>query len=124
MGRQWLQAKREVAHLKKGQVVGKLVKEIIVAAKTGGPDPAGNARLATVVEKARKASVTRDVIERALKKGAGVGDEKLAPHSVIFEGYAPHRIPVIAEVVTDNQNRTEPGIRSLFKSGELRTPGR
>jgi transcriptional/translational regulatory protein YebC/TACO1 len=123
MGRQWLQAKREVAHLKKGQVVGKLVKEIIVAAKLGGPDPTGNARLAAVVEKARKASVTRDVIERAIKKGAGVGDDKLVFHYVVFEGYAPHKVPVIVEVLTDNQNRTAPEIRSLFKSCQLGTPG-
>jgi YebC/PmpR family DNA-binding regulatory protein len=123
MGRQWLQAKREVAHLKKGQVVGKLVKEVMVAAKLGGPDPAGNARLAAIVEKARKASVTREVIERAIKKGAGTGDEKLVLHSVVFEGYAPHKVPVIVEVLTDNQNRTAPEIRSLFKSGQLGTPG-
>jgi YebC/PmpR family DNA-binding regulatory protein len=123
MGRQWLQAKREVAHLKKGQAVGKLVKEIMVASKMGGPDPAGNARLAAVIEKARKSSVTRDVIERAIKKGAGVGDEKLVLHSVTFEGYAPHKIPVIVEVLSDNQNRTAPEIRSLFKSGQLVTPG-
>jgi YebC/PmpR family DNA-binding regulatory protein len=123
MGRQWLQAKREVAHLKKGQVVSKLVKEIMVAAKLGGPEPAGNARLAAAVEKARKASVTRDVIERAIKKGAGVGDEKLVLHSVSFEGYAPHKVPVIVEVLTDNQNRTAPEIRALFKSGQLGTPG-
>jgi YebC/PmpR family DNA-binding regulatory protein len=123
MGRQWLQAKREVAHLKKGQVVGKLVKEIMVAAKLGGPDPAGNARLAAMIEKARKASVTRDVIERAIKKGAGVGGEKLVLHSVMFEGYAPYKVPVIVEVLTDNQNRTAPEIRTLFKSGQLGTPG-
>jgi YebC/PmpR family DNA-binding regulatory protein len=123
MGRQWLQAKREVAHLKKGQIVGKLVKEIMVAAKLGGPDPAGNARLAAVLDKARKASVTRDVIERAIKKGAGLGEDKMVLHSVIFEGYAPHKIPVIVEVLTDNQNRTAPEIRALFKSGQLGTPG-
>jgi YebC/PmpR family DNA-binding regulatory protein len=123
MGRQWLQAKREVAHLKKGQAVGKLVKEIMVAAKSGGPDPGANARLAAVVEKARKASVTRDVIERAIKKGAGVGDEKLVLHSIVFEGYAPHKVPVIVDVLTDNQNRTAPEIRKLFKSGQLGAPG-
>src|SRR3954454_8565776 len=115
MGRQWLHAKREVAGLKKGQLVGKLVKEIMVAAKMGGADPAGNARLAAAVEKARKASVTRDVIERAIKKGAGVGDEKLVLEHVVFEGYAPHKIPVIVEVLTDNTNRTAPEIRVLFK---------
>jgi YebC/PmpR family DNA-binding regulatory protein len=123
MGRQWLHAKREVANLKKGQVVGKLVKEIIVAAKLGGPDPAGNARLFAACEKARRTSVTRDVIERAIKKGAGVGDEKLILHSVVFEGYAPHKIPLIVEVLTDNQNRTAPEIRVLFKTGQLGTPG-
>jgi YebC/PmpR family DNA-binding regulatory protein len=123
MGRQWLQAKREVAHLKKGQAVGKLVKEIMVAAKLGGAETENNARLAAAVDKARKVSVSRDVIERAIKKGAGIGGEKLTLTSVVFEGYAPHKVPVIVEVFTDNQNRTAPEIRMLFKSGQLGTPG-
>jgi YebC/PmpR family DNA-binding regulatory protein len=123
MGRQWLHAKREVAGLKKGQVVGKLVKEIMVAAKMGGPDPAGNAHLAAVVDKARKQSVSRDVIERAIKKGAGVGGEKLELEQIVFEGYAPHKVPVIVEVQTDNKNRTAPEIRVLFKRGQLGAPG-
>jgi YebC/PmpR family DNA-binding regulatory protein len=117
MGRQWLHAKREVAGLKKGQLVGKLVKELMVASKMGGPDPAGNARLAAAVEKARKASVSRDVIERAIKKGAGLGDEKLVLEHIVFEGYAPHKVPVIVEVLTDNTNRTTPEIRVLFRKG-------
>jgi len=117
MGRQWLHAKREVAGLKKGQLVGKLVKEIMVAAKMGGADPAGNARLSAAIDKARKASVTRDVIERAVKKGAGVGDEKLVLEHVVFEGYAPHKVALIVEVLTDNNNRTAPEIRVLFKKG-------
>jgi YebC/PmpR family DNA-binding regulatory protein len=124
MGRQWLHAKREVAGLKKGQLVGKLVKEIMVAAKLGGADPAGNARLAAVVDKARKASVSRDVIERAIKKGAGVGGEKLELEHVVFEGYAPHKVPLIVEVLTDNNNRTAPEIRGVFKKGgQLGAPG-
>src|SRR6476619_7763532 len=123
MGRQWLHAKREVAGLRKGQVVGKLVKEIMVAAKLGGPDPAANARLAAVVEKARKQSVSRDAIERAIKKGAGVGGEKLELEQIVFEGYAPHKVPVIVEVQTDNKNRTAPEIRVLFKRGQLGAPG-
>ncbi len=123
MGRQWLQAKREVANLKKGQVVGKLVKEIAVAAKLGGPDPDANARLFAAVEKARKASVTRDAIERAIKKGAGTGDEKMVMEHVTFEGYAPHKVPLIVEVLTDNNNRTAPEIRVLFKKGQLGAPG-
>ena len=123
MGRQWLHAKREVAGLKKGQVTGKLVKEIMVAAKLGGADPAGNARLFAVVEKARRASVSRDVIERAIKKGAGIGGEKLELEHVVFEGYAPNKVPVIVEVQTDNKNRTAPEIRVLFKRGQLGAPG-
>ena len=124
MGRQWLQAKREVAGLKKGQLVGKLVKEIMVAAKLGGAEPSANPRLAAVVDKARKASVTRDVIQRAIKKGAGIGDDKLVMEHVVFEGYAPHKVPVIVEILTDNNNRTAPEIRVLFKKGgQLGVPG-
>lgn len=122
MGRQWLQAKREVAGLKKGQATGKLVKEISVAAKMGGPDPDGNARLFAACEKARRASVSKDVIERAINKGAGIGGEKMAMDHIVFEGYAPHKVPVIVEVLTDNNNRTAPEIRTLFKKGQLGAP--
>jgi YebC/PmpR family DNA-binding regulatory protein len=119
MGRQWLHAKRAVASLKKGQKTAKIVKEIAVAAKMGGADPDLNARLGAAVEKARKESVSRDVIGRAIKKGAGIGDEKLVMEHVVFEGYAPHKVPVIVEVFTDNTNRTAPEFRVLFKRGQL-----
>jgi YebC/PmpR family DNA-binding regulatory protein len=121
MGRQWLHAKRAIVNLKKGQVVGKLVKEITVAAKLGGGDPAANARLFAALEKARKASVTRDAIERAIAKGSGVGSDKTAMEHIVFEGYAPHKVPVIVEVYTDNHQRTAPEIRVLFKRGILGT---
>ncbi len=123
MGRQWLHAKRAIVNLKKGQAVGKLVKEITVAAKLGGGDPAGNARLFAAVEKARKASVTRDVIERAIAKGAGTGGDKTSLDHVVYEGYAPHKVAVIVEVYTDNQQRTAPEIRFLFKKGVLGSTG-
>lgn len=123
MGRQWLLAKRQVNAKKRSAATSKLVKEIAVAAKLGGPDPDGNARLFAAVEKARKESVSRDVIERAIKKGAGVGDEKMVMEEVAFEGYAPHKVPVIVEVLTDNNNRTAPEIRVLFKKGQLGAPG-
>ena len=119
MGRQWLHAKRAIVNLKKGQVVGKLVKEITVAAKLGGPDPEGNARLFAVLEKAKKASVTRDAIERAIAKGAGIGGDKVAMEHIVFEGYAPNKVPVIVEVYTDNHQRTAPEIRQLFRQGVL-----
>ena len=123
MGRQWLHAKRLVAGLKKGRATSKLVREISVAAKMGGADPSMNARLFTAVEKARKESVSKDVIERAIKKGAGTGDEKLVMEHVVYEGYAPHKVPVIVEVFTDNVNRTAPEIRMLFKKGQLGMAG-
>lgn len=123
MGRQWLHAKRAIVNLKKGQVVGKLVKEITVAAKLGGPDPEGNARLFAVLEKAKKASVTRDAIERAIAKGAGTGGDKSSLEHIVFEGYAPHKVPLIVEVYTDNHQRTAPEMRVLFKKGVLGTTG-
>ena len=123
MGRQWLHAKRLVAGLKKGRANSKIVRELSVAAKMGGADPDTNARLAAAIEKARKDSVAREVIERAIKKGAGIGGEKLVMEHIAFEGYAPHKVPVIVEVYTDNTNRTAPEIRVLFKKGQLGTTG-
>src|SRR5262245_124808 len=123
MGAQWKQAGREANAQKKGQMVVKLVREIMVAAKLGGPDPELNARLAAAVEKARKASVYKDTIERAIKKGAGLDHEKVDYELVTYEGFAPHKVPVIVECLTDNRNRTAPEIRNLFKAGSLGQPG-
>src|ERR1700690_3828405 len=111
MGRQWLHAKRAIVNLKKGQTVGKIVKEITVAAKLGGGDPAANARLFAAVEKARKASVTRDAIERPNSKGSGTGADKTSLEHIVYEVYAPHKVPVIVEVMTDNHNRSTGEIR-------------
>ncbi len=119
MGRQWLHAKRAIVNLRKGQVVQKLVKEITVAAKLGGGDLEANARLFAAVEKAKKASVTRDVILRAIAKGSGAGGEGNALELVVYEGYAPHKVAVIVEVMTDNHNRSSSDIRVLFKKGHL-----
>ncbi len=123
MGAQWKQAGRELNAQKKGQLVVKLVREIMVAAKLGGPDPELNARLAAAVEKARKASVYRDTIERAIKKGAGLTDEKVTFEMVTYEGFAPHKVPVVVECLTDNRNRTAPEVRKLFEGGALGQPG-
>jgi YebC/PmpR family DNA-binding regulatory protein len=123
MGRQWLHAKRLVAGLKKGRTTSKLVREISVAAKMGGADLSSNPHLYAAVEKAKKESVTKDAIQRAINKGAGVGGEKLVMDHVLYEGRAPHNVPVIVEVYTDNVNRTAPEIRVLFKRGQLATTG-
>ena len=89
----------------------------------GGADPTMNARLFTAVEKAKKDSVTKDAIQRAINKGAGIGDEKLIMEHVVFEGYAPHKVPLIVEVYTDNVNLTATEILVLFKKGQLGVAG-
>jgi YebC/PmpR family DNA-binding regulatory protein len=123
MGAQWKQAGREANAQKKGQMTAKLVREIMVAAKLGGADPDLNPRLAAAVEKARKSSVYRDTIERAIKKGSGQTDEKVIFELVTYEGFAPHKVAVVVECLTDNRNRTAPEIRNLFKAGALGQPG-
>ena len=123
MGRQWLLAKREVASLKKSKSTGKFVREITIAARQGGADPATNSRLFAALEKARAESVSKDVIDRAINKGAGIGGEKAVIDHITFEGYAPHKVPVIVEVYTDNTNRTTPELRVLFRDGQLGAPG-
>ena len=123
MGRQWLLAKREVNSLRKSKATGKFVREITIAARHGGPDPATNSHLAAALEKARRESVSRDIIERAINKGAGIGGEKAVIDHIVFEGYAPHKVPLIVEVYTDNTNRTTPEIRVLFRDAQLGAPG-
>lgn len=123
MGAQWKQAGREASAQKKGQMTVKLVREIMVAAKLGGPDPDLNPRLAAAVEKAKKASVYKDTIERAIKKGAGLTEEKISYELVTYEGFAPHKVPIVVECLTDNRNRTAPEIRNLFKAGAMGQPG-
>jgi YebC/PmpR family DNA-binding regulatory protein len=123
MGAQWKQSGREANAQKRGQLVSKLVRELVVAAKLGGPDPHMNPRLAAAAEKARKASVPRDTIERAVRKGSGQTDEVVNYETVTYEGFAPHKVPLIVECLTDNRNRTAPEIRNLFKAGSLGAPG-
>ena len=123
MGAQWKQAGRVANATKRGQVIGKLVREIMVAAKLGGSDPDLNARLYAALEAARKASVPRDTIERAVKKGAGQTGEKVNYELITYEGFAPHKVAVIVECLTDNRNRTAPEIRHLFRAGSLGAPG-
>ncbi len=119
MGRQWLQKNKEINAAKRGKLFSRLAREVSIAAKSGLPDPAMNARLAVTVEAARKASVPNDVIQRAIKKGAGLLDEKIELQLVTFEGFAPFRVAVIVECMTDNQKRTAPEMRALFKKGQL-----
>lgn len=122
MGAQWKAKHREAAANAKGRIFGKLSKEISIAARSG-TDPDTNARLRLVIEQAKKASMTRETLERAIKKGAGVGDDAVNYTLVKYEGFAPHQVPVIIECLTDNVNRTVSQIRVLFRKGTLGAEG-
>ena len=100
----------------------KLTKEIMIAARDGA-DPSGNSRLRMALDAARKASMTKDTMERAIKKGAGMLDEGLTFDTVSYEGFAPHQVPVIVECLTDNRNRTSSNVRILFKKGQIAAAG-
>jgi YebC/PmpR family DNA-binding regulatory protein len=122
MGAQWKAKGKELAANARGKLFGRLAKDIMVAAKSGA-DPASNARLRLVVEQARKVSMPKDTLERAIKKGAGLTGETIHFESVMYEGYAPHRVPLMVECLTDNVNRTAPEMRVLFRKGQLGTSG-
>jgi YebC/PmpR family DNA-binding regulatory protein len=123
MGAQWKHAGKMDAANRKGKIVGKLVKEIMVATKMGGPDPTANARLRAALEDARKNSVTKDAIERAIKRGSGQTDDGVTFSTLTYEGFAPHQVPVIVECLTENNNRTAGEIRVLFRKGQLGNSG-
>jgi len=122
MGAQWKEKGKALAADAKGKLFGKLVKDIMIAARNG-PDPKDNAKLRMVVEQARKVSMPRETLERAIKKGAGLTGETINYTSVVYEGFAPHRVPVVVECLTDNVNRTASEVRGLFRKGQLGTPG-
>jgi YebC/PmpR family DNA-binding regulatory protein len=122
MGAQWKQKGRTQTADAKGRLFTKLAKEIMVAARSGA-DPDTNSRLRLAIEQAKRASMTKDTLERAIKKGAGLLDDQATFETVVFEGFAPHQVPVIVECLTDNKNRTAPNIRQLFKKGQLGASG-
>lgn len=122
MGAQWKVKHKEAAANAKGKIFGKLVKEITIAARNGA-DTSTNAHLRLVVEQAKKASMPRETLERAIKKGSGQLGETVQYHRVTYEGFAPHQVPLIVECVTDNINRTVAEIRVAFRKGQLGASG-
>jgi YebC/PmpR family DNA-binding regulatory protein len=117
--------KKGAADAKRGQLFSKLSRAIIVAAREGGPDPEGNATLATAIQKARDNSMPKDNIERAIARGTGAGADGDAYETVTYEGYGPNGVAVLVEAVTDNRNRTAADIRHTFtkNDGNLGTSG-
>ena len=122
MGAQWKAKGKELAANAKGKLFGRLAKDIMIAARSGA-DPSLNSRLRLVVEQARKVSMPKETLERAIKKGAGLTGESVSFEHVIYEGFAPHQVAVMVECLTDNVNRTAPEMRVLFRKGQLGTSG-
>ena len=109
---------------KRGKVFTKLIRELVVAAKQGGPEPADNPRLRAAVDKALGANMTRDTIDRAIARGAGTSEADNM-EELTYEGYAPGGVAVLVEVMTDNRNRTVAEVRHAFtkRGGNLGTDG-
>jgi len=122
----WKQIKRKkaVTDARRGAAFTKLIKEITVAAKAGGGDPNGNARLRVAIDAAKAANMPADNIDRAVKKGTGEL-EGITYEEVIYEGYGPGGAAIFIEVTTDNANRTVAELRNLFakNGGNLGTSG-
>ena len=117
--------KKGAADIKRGKLFSKLSRAIIVAAKEGGGDPDANLALQNAVEKARSYSMPKDNIERAIAKGAGEGAGGQAFETVVYEGYGPGGVAIIAEALTENRNRTAAEVRHTFSKygGNLGTDG-
>jgi YebC/PmpR family DNA-binding regulatory protein len=116
--------KKGLVDKKRGKLFGKLARYIIVAARRGGGDPAANLALRYAIDRARKASMSNDTIERAIKKGTGeLGADNY--DEVMYEGYGPHGVAVLCEILTENRNRTAGEIRKIFEvhGGNLGTTG-
>jgi YebC/PmpR family DNA-binding regulatory protein len=112
----WSQIKRQkgAADIRRGQLFTKFGREIAVAVREGGPDPAGNPRLRLAIERARQANMPMENIERAIKRAAGGGDEAAALETVYYEGYGPGGAAILVEALTDNRNRTVADVRNAF----------
>src|SRR5246127_5029004 len=110
--------KKGAADAKRGKLFSKLSRAIIVAAKEGGPDPAGNLALANAVEKARSYSMPKENIERAIARGSGADSDAQAFETVVYEGYGPSGVAVIVEALTDNRNRTAGEVRHTFSKND------
>src|SRR2546421_322866 len=106
--------KKGAADAKRGKLFSKLTRAIIVAAKEGGPDPAGNLALQNEIEKARAASMPKDNIDRAIAKGAGTDSDVAAYETVIYEGYGPAGVAGIVEKLTANRTGTAEGGQHTF----------
>ena len=116
--------KKGLVDKKRGKLFGKLARYIIVAARRGGGDPAANLALRYAIDRARKASMSNDTIDRAVKKGTGELETETYDE-VLYEGYGPHGVAILCEILTENRTRTAGEIRKFFEvnGGNLGSTG-
>jgi YebC/PmpR family DNA-binding regulatory protein len=117
--------KKAVVDARRGKLFAKLIKNIEVAARTGGGDLAGNPTLYDAVQKAKKSSVPNDNIDRAVKRGSGAEAGGADWHTIMYEGYGPHGVAVLIECLTDNRNRAASEVRVAMtrNGGSMADPG-
>src|SRR5262249_55204798 len=117
--------KKAAVDAKRGKLFAKLIKNVEVAARTGGGDPAGNPALFDAIQKAKKSSVPNDNIDRAVRRGAGLEAGGAPYENVTYEGYAPGGVAVLVQCLTDNRNRAASDVRVAFtrNGGSMADPG-
>lgn len=117
--------KKAVIDAKRGKLFAKMIKNIEVAARTGGPDPAGNPTLYDAIQKAKKSSVPIDNINRAVKRGGGLEAGGADYQTIMYEGYGPNGVAVLIECLTDNRNRAASDVRVAMtrNGGSMADPG-
>ena len=119
-----IQAKKGKADAARGKVFTKLGRELLIAVKQGGPDPAGNSKLKDVIAKCKAANMPNDTINSAIKRASGAGNNE-SYEEIVYEGYGPNGVAVIVNATTDNRNRTAADVRHVFDKagGSLGTSG-
>lgn len=117
--------KKAVIDARRAKSFAKLIKNIEVAAKVGGPDPSGNPTLADAIQKAKKTSVPNDNIDRAIKRGGGLSGETIDYQTIMYEGYGPGGVALLIECLTDNRNRAAAEVRTIMSrnGGQMADPG-
>ena len=117
--------KKAVVDAKRGKLFAKLIKNVEVAARTGGGDPAGNPTLFDAIQKAKKSSVPNDNIDRAVRRGAGLEAGGAQYETITYEGYGPGGVAVLVQCLTDNRNRAASDVRVAFtrNGGSMADPG-
>lgn len=117
--------KKAVVDARRAKSFAKLIKNIEVAAKVGGPDPVGNPTLADAIQKAKKTSVPNENIDRAVKRGGGLSGEQIDYQTIMYEGYGPGGVALLIECLTDNRNRAAAEVRTIMSrnGGQMGDPG-